>query len=257
MVLNIVHGREEVRPKKTQMGVICGKRQAKFCTAGGPFEVFPGVLHFWHSSHSSHLKETNFFLVKYESLWWSWSLRSGPLSFGTFCLKLSHWILWNIFLNLISTDIHGMFLLFLTHKMHIDKNVCFFGAHLPLCRENSRFQTHIHSLQSLTRSPIFNQTGFIQSTPPTFYSSHYGEISLLQHICNNRSHVRCRTHTCTPFVRFNASHLFHFCHTHTRCDTPPWRESSSRFVCFYVSYLCSVRNAYFHSRSKVEGVRYV
>lgn len=35
--------------KDTQMGVICGKRQAKFCAEGGPFEVFPGVLHlsFW------------------------------------------------------------------------------------------------------------------------------------------------------------------------------------------------------------------
>lgn len=93
-----------------------------------------------------------------------------------------------------------------------------FGVDLPLRRrDNSRFQTHIYLLGSLTGPQIFNQTGFIQTTPvgPKFYSSHYGEISLLQHICDNRSHVRGRTHTCTPFVTFNASHLFHFGHTRT------------------------------------------
>lgn len=108
--------------------------------------------------------------------------------------------------------------LFNSDKMGIEKNVCFFEAHSPLwCCETSCFQTHIHSLGSLTGPPIFNQSGFIQTTPvrPKFYSSHYGEISLLQHICDNRSHVRGRTHTCTPFMTFNASHLFHFCHTHT------------------------------------------
>lgn len=107
--------------------------------------------------------------------------------------------------------------LFNSDKMHIEKTVYFFGADSPLRRcENSRFQTHIHSLGNLTGPPIFNQTGFIQTTPvgPKFYSSHNGEISLLQHICDNRSRVRGRTHTCTPFVTFNASHLFHFCHTH-------------------------------------------
>lgn len=38
--------------------------------------------------------------------------------------------------------------------------------------KNRRFQTHIDSLRSLTGPPIFNQTGFIQTTPvgAKFYS---------------------------------------------------------------------------------------
>lgn len=208
-------------------------------------------------------KKTNFCLVKYESLRGSCSLRSGPLSFGTSCLKHSHWILWNLFLNLIFTDIPGMFLLW--------QNACFFGAHSLLrCCENSRFQTHIHSLRSLTRTPIFTLTGFIQTTQ---WDRNFTAATMEKSVCYNTfviigavsgarhtlaHHLGLLTHPICSFF----CHSCTCTHTHTLTDTRTsvllfcdGNRLHATFAFMLAAY--AVSNGYFHRRSKLEGVRYM
>lgn len=121
-----------------------------------------------------------------------------------------------------------------------------FWAHLPLrCRAKknvafSRFQILIHleaglDLQSSTKLDLFRRPRWERN----FTANHYGEISLLQNICDNRSHVRGQTHTCTPFVTFNASHLFHFCHTHTVILLRDGKRLHATFALMLAAYAVS------------------